>query len=72
MFIFVYILINSMKKEAAIMAKEIEKRQKEYIEKQKLKQRMEEKSKYLNTGMLKIIILITNNLNLATVMLFMW
>lgn len=61
-----------MKKEAAIMAKEIEKRQKEYIEKQKLKQRMEEKSKYLNTGMLKIIILITNNLNLATVMLFMW
>lgn len=72
MFIFLYILINSMKKEAAIMAKEIEKRQKEYIEKQKLKQRMEEKSKYLNTGMLKIIILITNNLNLATVMLFMW
>ncbi|CAB3226292.1 unnamed protein product [Arctia plantaginis] len=34
----------AMKKEAAIMAKEIEKRQKEYIEKQKLKQRMEEKS----------------------------
>ncbi|XP_075986197.1 inner centromere protein [Anticarsia gemmatalis] len=34
----------AMKKEAAIMAKEIEKRQKEYIEKQKLKQRIEDKS----------------------------
>ncbi|KAM3958010.1 uncharacterized protein ACR2FA_007960 [Aphomia sociella] len=32
---------EAMKKEAAIMAKEIEKRQKEYIEKQKIKQRME-------------------------------
>lgn len=32
------------KKEAAIMAKEIEKRQKEYIEKQKMKQRMEDKN----------------------------
>ncbi|XP_022836290.1 inner centromere protein [Spodoptera litura] len=33
-----------MKKEAAIMAKEIEKRQKEYIEKQKMKHRMEDKT----------------------------
>ncbi|KAI8423847.1 hypothetical protein MSG28_012857 [Choristoneura fumiferana] len=32
---------EAMKKEAAIMAKEIEKRQKEYLEKQKMKQRME-------------------------------
>ncbi|CAG9792558.1 unnamed protein product [Diatraea saccharalis] len=32
---------EAMKKEAAIMAKEIEKRQKEYIEKQKLKHRLE-------------------------------
>lgn len=36
-----------MKKEAAIMAKEIEKRQKEYIEKQKIKHKMENKCKLL-------------------------
>lgn len=33
------IFVFRMKKEAAIMAKEIEKRQKEYIEKQKMKHR---------------------------------
>lgn len=35
-----------MKKEAAIMAKEIEKRQKEYLDKQKMKHRKEDKCKY--------------------------
>lgn len=39
----------SMKKEAAIMAKEIEKRQKEYIEKQKMKSRHDDKSMFTDT-----------------------
>ncbi|XP_038218135.1 inner centromere protein A isoform X2 [Zerene cesonia] len=40
---------DKMKKEAALMAREIERKQREFIEKQKLKQRMEEVSSAMKT-----------------------
>ena len=55
------VICHSMKKEAAIMAKEIEKRQKEYIEKQKMKHKLEDKCKCLLINYCDIYCKVLNN-----------